>query len=256
MTKSVSNCSTLLRFYQHNCTSCSSSLRRNHSQKVKSKNPDVARFVRRQLDDEYVRYARMHDYRARSAFKLLQLNEKLKIISEGDTVIDVGAAPGSWCQVLSEIIFPDKLKPGKRHGYILGVDMQPIEPIQNVDLLEKADITRPATHAELQRRLNGRILDVVLSDMAPSPTGDHYTDHFRIIALCRCLLGLITSENAPIPLKENGKFLCKIWDGELEKELTDELKKHFKQVRGVKPDASRKDSAEKYLYAQGFIKPS
>ncbi|KAI1717343.1 ftsJ-like methyltransferase domain-containing protein [Ditylenchus destructor] len=249
MTKSVSNCSTLLRFYQQNCTSCSSSLRRNYSQKVKSKNPDVARFVRRQLDDEYVRYARMHDYRARSAFKLLQLNEKLKIISEGDTVIDVGAAPGSWCQVLSEIIFPDKLKPGKRQGYILGVDIQS----SNI-ASKKADITRPATHAELRRRLNGRTLDVVLSDMAPSPTGDHYTDHYRIIALCRCLLGLITSENAPIPLKENGNFLCKIWDGVYEKEFTDELKKHFRRVRGIKPDASRNESSEKYLYAHGFIK--
>uniref|UniRef100_A0A915DFK8 rRNA methyltransferase 2, mitochondrial n=1 Tax=Ditylenchus dipsaci TaxID=166011 RepID=A0A915DFK8_9BILA len=237
---------------------------KGRSAKIISRDSEVIKYLNKQFDDSYSKLARLHDYRARSAFKLLEMNEKLRIVQPGDVVVDVGAAPGSWCQVLSNIIFPTdsqketKVNPLSNSGYILGIDLQPMVLLENVDLLGQANITKQPTQEEIRRRLSGRKLNAVFSDMAPNPTGDPTTDHYRIVALCRCVLDLMvpnaTSELPPtLPLLKNGKFLCKLWDGPTKQEFMDDLKKHFNSVRVVKPAASKDHSAEIYLYSSGFV---
>ncbi|VDN43695.1 unnamed protein product [Gongylonema pulchrum] len=146
-------------------------------------------------------------------------------------VVDVGAAPGSWCQVVADIVQPS-LYPD---AFILGIDLQ-------------ADITAPKTHQNILRLLNGRTVDVVLSDMAPNPTGDGGLDHERIVSLCSTLLELSVQKSV-IPLVRNGTFLCKIFDGPRRNELIAQLQQHFAKVYTVKPKASRDHSAEVYLLA-------
>lgn len=226
---------------------------RTLSQNIKSKDNVVAKYVKRQMTDEFSKLAKVHNYRARSAFKLLQINEKFNIIKRGDVVLDVGAAPGSWCQVISEILFPIDVENLIKKSYILGVDIEHISSINHVDLLSQADITKLPTQIEIQKRLNGRWLNLILSDMAPKPTGDPGTDHIRIINLCKKLFFLISNnQNGILPLIKGGKFLCKIWDGPLTKEFSEELKQHFKTFHIVKPKASREHSAEFYLYGSGY----
>ncbi|CAK5030575.1 unnamed protein product [Meloidogyne enterolobii] len=222
-----------------------------------SKRKEVERYLERQANDQYSRRAKEHSYRARSAFKLLQINEKFNFIKP---------APGSWCQVLSELIFP--LNPltsnqnevnknsfqESQDGYILGIDLLPISPIDGVDLLCKADFLKPATQTEIIRRLQGRQVNLLLSDMAPNPIGDSRVDHFRIIQLCKSLLDFGTKEiiDGKTILAKDGIFLCKIFDGQDRSELKNNLNDYFHQVKFIKPDASRDNSSEIYIFASGF----
>nr|CAD2186429.1 unnamed protein product [Meloidogyne enterolobii] len=231
-----------------------------------SKRKEVERYLERQANDQYSRRAKEHSYRARSAFKLLQINEKFNFIKPGLVALDVGAAPGSWCQVLSELIFP--LNPlhsnqteinknslqESQDGYILGIDLLPISPIDGVDLLCKADFLKPATQTEIIRRLQGRQVNLLLSDMAPNPIGDSRVDHFRIIQLCKSLLDFGTKEiiDGKTILAKDGIFLCKIFDGQDRSELKNNLNDYFHQVKFIKPDASRDNSSEIYIFASGF----
>uniref|UniRef100_A0A1I8AZR1 rRNA methyltransferase 2, mitochondrial n=1 Tax=Meloidogyne hapla TaxID=6305 RepID=A0A1I8AZR1_MELHA len=223
-----------------------------------SKRKEVERYLERQANDQYSRRAKEHSYRARSAFKLLQINEKFNFIKP---------APGSWCQVLSELIFPLNPVPSKfqtnnlqekgkemvQDGYILGIDLLPISPIDGVDLLCKADFLKPATQTEITRRLAGRQVNLLLSDMAPNPIGDSRTDHFRIIQLCKSLLDFGTKENdGKTILAKDGIFLCKIFDGQDRSEFKNNLNEHFNRVQFVKPEASRDNSPEIYIFASGF----
>lgn len=249
-----------------------------------SKRKEVERYLERQASDQYSKRAKEHAYRARSAFKLLQINEKFRFIKPGLVALDIGAAPGSWCQVLQQLIFPNEFEsnydlPDKfssrrsaktkksthnecttgqlDDGYILGVDLLQIAPIDDVDLLCGADITKPATQKEIRRRLNGRKVDLLLSDMAPNPTGDSQTDHLRIVQLCHSVIQFGTTTNHIIEdeplLVENGTFLCKIFDGIYKNDLLSDLKAKFQTVKVTKPDASRYSSSETYIYAAGFI---
>ncbi|KAL3102068.1 hypothetical protein niasHS_003477 [Heterodera schachtii] len=213
-----------------------------------SSRKQTEQYLERQASDQYSRRAREHSYRARSAFKLLQINDKMHFIRPGLVAIDAGAAPGSWCQVLSELIFPNIFAPKKRtkadertdecpfvgneqrQGYILGVDLLTISPIENVDLLCKADFTRRATQTEIRRRLNGRRVDLLLSDMAPNPTGESYMDHLRIIKLCRDLFMFGTVPDPEPILAPNGILLCKIFDGVHRNDLIKELRTAFKDL--------------------------
>uniref|UniRef100_A0A914LCU7 rRNA methyltransferase 2, mitochondrial n=1 Tax=Meloidogyne incognita TaxID=6306 RepID=A0A914LCU7_MELIC len=231
-----------------------------------SKRKEVERYLERQANDQYSRRAKEHSYRARSAFKLLQINEKFNFIKPGLVALDVGAAPGSWCQVLSELIFPlnplhsNQTEINKnslqevQDGYILGIDLLPISPIDGVDLLCKADFLKPATQTEIIRRLQGRQVNLLLSDMAPNPIGDSRVDHFRIIQLCKSLLDFGTKEiiDGKTILAKDGIFLCKIFDGQDRSELKNNLNEYFQQVKFIKPDASRDNSSEIYIFASGF----
>uniref|UniRef100_A0A914C9N8 rRNA methyltransferase 2, mitochondrial n=1 Tax=Acrobeloides nanus TaxID=290746 RepID=A0A914C9N8_9BILA len=204
-------------------------------------------YIRRQMNDPYCKLAREHSYRARSAFKLLELNEKFKIFKVGDIVLDVGAAPGSWCQVASQLVNTPE---NPKLGYILGIDLQTILPLEGVELLSQADITHRTTHIEIRKRLNDRKINVLMSDMAPNASGVHECDHERIIRLCRTVFNLTQGERPILPLAENGKFICKVFDGHHRADFIKELRANFTRVKSFKPNTSRDESTEFYVFCQ------
>ncbi|CAP38015.2 Protein CBG21206 [Caenorhabditis briggsae] len=210
---------------------------------------NLNRYIQRQSTDEFTVKAREHNYRARSAFKLIEINEKFKFLRPGITVVDVGCAPGSWLQVVV-----DKCP----NGYALGLDLQNVLPIRGADILSQSDVTSPEIQAKIREKLQMRqgTVDVVLSDMAPNPTGDSETDHLRLIDLCRTVFRLFskenTVENAFELSRKNGVFLCKIWDGSGRGEFVRELSDRFSMVKTMKPMACRDMSAELYLFCRGF----
>ncbi|TAH33061.1 MAG: RlmE family RNA methyltransferase [Alphaproteobacteria bacterium] len=193
-------------------------------------------WISRQVNDPYVAAAQELGYRSRAAFKLLQLDEKYKILRRGQNVLDLGAAPGGWVQVALA-------KVGK--GNLFGIDLLPIDPIDGAELVI-GDMRDDASIAKVTSYFKDGV-DVVLSDMAPNSTGDASTDHLRVIALAEIALDVAVQV-----LKPDGWFVCKFWQGGAEGELRQKLQKHFKKAIFAKPEASRKESAEMYLVAQGF----
>ncbi|VDK58364.1 unnamed protein product [Anisakis simplex] len=179
----------------------------------------------------------------------------LRFPCSGSVVVDVGCAPGSWCQVANEFVNQHKYD-NNDDGYVLGIDLQPILPLSGVDLIQLADVRSPKTHRMIKERLKDRSVDVVLSDMAPNPSGDKALDHDRIVSLCEELIRLCcdsatNNDDKPIiPLKRGGTLLCKIWDGQRKSELIELLKTKFTNVANIKPNASRDHSAELYLLAR------
>ncbi|KAI6204002.1 hypothetical protein M3Y94_00622200 [Aphelenchoides besseyi] len=210
--------------------------------RIQSKSSNVRKFLDRQFRDSFVKLAREHDYRARSAFKLLEMNERMRIFRSGSTVLDIGAAPGSWSQVASQHVQPN--------GYVLGVDLLSIQPLSGVEFIQKADFTDPLVQDVIVERLNGRPVDCVLSDMAPNATGTKDFDHIRIVDLCRSVLDFVVNENSKIVLSHSATFLCKIWDGRLRNKLAEEIAEVFGPVKILKPQASRDNSAELYLFSR------
>lgn len=194
------------------------------------------RWLQRQLNDPYVEAARAEGYRSRAAYKLIELDEKFQFLKPGRTVLDLGAAPGGWCQV-------SVAKCGK--GKVLGIDIQEIDPITGAELLV-LDIHDPEAPERIKAALNGPV-DIVLSDMAASSTGHRQTDHMRIMALCEAALDLAYDVLAP-----DGVFVAKVLRGGTEGELLKQMRLHFAKVGHAKPPASRSDSAEMYVVATGF----
>ncbi|MBV8409211.1 MAG: RlmE family RNA methyltransferase [Alphaproteobacteria bacterium] len=198
------------------------------------------RWLQRQLNDPYVAEAKKRGYRSRAAFKLMQLDDQFHFLRPGARVVDLGAAPGGWTQVAVERVRPDK-----SGGKVIGIDLEPIEPIAGATLLAK-DFYDGDTPDVLKAELAGPA-DVVLSDMAASATGDTQVDHLRIMALAET-----AHDFACQVLKPGGTFVAKVLRGGTERTLLDQLKRDFAKVRHVKPEASRADSAEMYVVATGF----
>lgn len=194
-------------------------------------------WLQRQLNDPYVVAAKSEGYRSRAAFKLLQLDEQFKLLKPGMRVVDLGAAPGGWSQVVANVI-------GKK-GKLIGIDLLPIDPIPGAELIQLDFMDEKAP--EVLRKMLGGKADLVLSDMAPSTTGHAATDHIRIMGLAE-VAALFATE----VLVEGGTFVCKLFQGGAERELLSQLKKDFAKVKHAKPAASRADSSETYLVAQGF----
>lgn len=192
-------------------------------------------WLRRQLNDPYVRRAQAEGYRSRSAFKLLELDEKCRLLTRGAVVADLGAAPGGWCQAA--------LKRGA--AQVAGVDLLAMDPIAGAELIE-GDFTDPDVAAAVAAALGGPA-DLVLSDMAANTTGHRETDHWRTAALVEAAL-IFAQEN----LKPGGAFVAKTFQGGAGAGLVAEAKRSFSRVRHVKPPASRAESPETYLVAQGF----
>ncbi len=193
------------------------------------------RWLARQLNDPYVAAARQQGWRSRAAFKLLELDDRFRLIRRGSRVVDLGAAPGGWLQVA--------LRRGAAQA--IGVDLLPIDPIPGATLLQ-GDFTEPEVQERLRAALGGKA-DLVLSDMAPNTTGHTATDHLRIMALAQAALDF-----AEDVLAEGGAFVAKVFQGGAEKSLLDRLKRRFASVRHAKPPASRKESGELYVVATGF----
>ncbi len=193
------------------------------------------RWLTRQLNDPYVIRARKAGYRSRAAFKLIELDDRHRIIRPGCRVLDLGAAPGGWTQVAL----------ARGAARVVGIDLLPIEPITGADLLQ-GDITDQATERLVVERLGGAA-DLVLSDMAPNTTGHSATDHIRIVALAELALAVALDTLAP-----GGAFVAKVFQGGSERQILATLKRSFATVRHVKPPASRKQSSELYVVATGF----
>jgi len=195
------------------------------------------RWLGRQLNDPYVAEAKAKGYRSRAAFKLIELDDKFHFLKSGARVLDLGAAPGGWSQVARARI-------GAK-GRVLGVDILDTDPLAGVEWM-KLDLMSAAAPAAIRESLAGPA-DVVLSDMASPTTGHRATDHLRTTALFEAALEL-----AEGVLKPGGAFVGKVFQGGAAPELLSRLKKSFRDVRHVKPPASRAESVELYLVALGF----
>jgi 23S rRNA (uridine2552-2'-O)-methyltransferase len=194
-------------------------------------------WLERQLNDPYVARAKREGYRSRAAFKLIEIDDKYRVLKKGTRVLDLGAAPGGWSQVAAKRI--------GEGGSIVAIDILDMEPVAGVDFI-KLDFLDPSAPAVLKDRLGGGA-DVVLTDMAANATGHRKTDHLRIVGLVEA-----AAEFAGEVLRPGGSFLAKVLQGGTEPALLARLKRDFAAVRHVKPAASRADSAELYLLATGF----
>jgi 23S rRNA (uridine2552-2'-O)-methyltransferase len=208
--------------------------------KAKGRKISSTLWLERQLNDPYVAAAQKEGYRSRAAYKLLELDERFGFLKRGARVADLGAAPGGWAQVAASRV-------GAAHGKgkVVALDLAEVEPMSGVTLLV-GDVADPDMPARIREGLGGAA-DVILSDMAPPATGHRATDHLRIVALAEAALALAEDVLAP-----GGALVLKVWQGGAEPTLLAELKRRFEKVRHVKPKASRQESAELYLVAQGF----
>ncbi|PTW41661.1 RlmE family RNA methyltransferase [Rhodovulum kholense] len=203
------------------------------------------RWLERQLNDPYVKRARAEGYRGRAAFKILELDDKYRFLVPGARVVDLGCAPGGWCQVAVKRVNALGEKSGKAVGTVLGVDLQEVEPIAGAEL-HQLDFLADDADELVKGWLGGRA-DVVMSDMAAASSGHKQTDHLRIIALCEAAAALAFDV-----LDEGGTFVAKVLAGGAEGGLQTLLKQRFDKVANVKPPASRSDSSEKFVVATGF----
>lgn len=207
---------------------------------AKGRKTSSTKWLKRQLNDPYVAKAQIDGYRGRAAYKLIEINEKLDVLKPGLMVVDLGAAPGGWCQVASQV--------GCK---VVGLDILEMDPIPDVTLLQMDfnDDDAPdwlkAAMAEMNE--GSEMADLVISDMAPNTIGHKNTDHVRIMALVE-----LAYHFAKEVLKEDGVFIAKVRQGGTQNELLAQIKKDFKTIKHIKPPASRKESSETYLIAQGF----
>jgi 23S rRNA (uridine2552-2'-O)-methyltransferase len=202
-------------------------------------------WLERQLNDPYVQRAKKEGYRGRAAYKILELDDKFRFLVPGARVVDLGCAPGGWCQVAVARVNALGEKSGKRVGRVLGIDLQAVDPIAGADI-HQLDFLSEGADRRVKDWLGGPA-DVVMSDMAAASSGHKGTDHLRIIALCEA-----AAEFAFDVLEEGGTFVAKVLAGGAEAELQAILKRNFAKVANVKPPASRADSSEKFVVATGF----
>ena len=203
------------------------------------------RWLERQLNDPYVAQAKRDGYRGRAAYKILELDDKYRFLVPGARVLDLGCAPGGWCQVAVARVNALGARSGKAVGTVLGIDLKEVEPIAGADL-HVLDFLDEGADDQVKAWLGGQA-DVVMSDMAASASGHQQTDHLRIIALCEAAAELAFDVLAP-----GGTFVAKVLAGGAEGNLQALLKQRFTRVANVKPPASRSDSSEKFVVATGF----
>ena len=195
------------------------------------KNKISKNWVNKQRRDTYVRQSKVDGYRARSAYKLIEIDEKFKIFKGGLSVVDIGAAPGSWSQYASKIV---------KNGRLISIDLKKMDPIVNCIQIQ-GDFTENNTQVEIKKILNVKA-DVVMSDMAVNTTGIKNLDSIQTGELCKDAMFF-----AKDILKENGYFISKIFMGETFNEIVTDGKKFFKEVKVFKPKSSRKDSKESFI---------
>lgn len=203
---------------------------------AKGRKVSSTRWLERQLNDPYVRRAKAENYRSRAAYKLLELDERFEILRGVHAVVDLGIAPGGWSQVVR------RKAPNAR---IVGIDLLETDPIDGVTIL-KMDFMEEAALDQLKEALGGPV-DLVLSDMAANTVGHQQTDHLRTMSLVEAGL-----EFAREVLRPGGVYVAKVLAGGADNQLVAELKRNFASVKHAKPPASRKDSSEWYVVAQGF----
>nr|WP_194304080.1 RlmE family RNA methyltransferase [Chthonobacter albigriseus] len=199
------------------------------------------RWLERQLNDPYVVRARKEGWRSRAAFKLIEIDEKYHLLKRGMRVVDLGAAPGGWCQVAAK-----KVGSTSENPLVVGIDYLEVDSIPGVVLLQKDFLDEDAP-AKLMEALGGHAPDLVVSDMAAPTTGHHKTDHLRTTYLCE-----VAADFACDVLKPGGAFVAKVFRGGTETSLLATLKQNFDVVTHIKPPSSRQESVEMYVCARGF----
>ena len=188
--------------------------------------------------DHYRKLAKEQGYRSRSAFKLIELNQKYNLIKSNDNILDFGAAPGGWLQVASKLVMPK--------GKVIGVDLLPIKPINDNVTIFQGDIRDEKVVNNILNEI-GRKVDVILSDIAPNISGIWKIDHNNQIDLTRIIINRF-----PDLLEKNGGCLLKAFDGPMLKPLENELRKNFTNVKLIKPKVSRNASSELYIACRNF----
>ena len=211
-----------------------------HVKTTKRRKASSTRWLERQLNDPYVARAQAEGYRARSAYKLIEMDDRYHLLAPGKRVVDLGAAPGGWSQVVVAKVHSTADKP-----LVVGIDYLGMDPLPGVIIL-KQDFLDPAAPDAIRAAL-GAPADLVLSDMAAPTTGHRQTDHFRTVALSEA-----AADFAVTVLKPGGDFVVKVFRGGAEGELLARLKRDFATVHHVKPPASRAQSVELYVVAKGF----
>ena len=207
-----------------------------HIRTAKGRRASSTRWLERQLNDPYVRRAKAEGYRSRAAYKLLELDERFGLLKGVHAVVDLGIAPGGWSQVV---------KRRSARTAVVGIDLLPTDPIDGVTILQM-DFMDDAAPAKLSEALGGPA-DLVLSDMAANTVGHPQTDHLRTMALVEA--GMLFATEV---LRPGGAYVAKVLAGGADNNLVAELKRHFATVKHAKPPASRKDSSEWYVIAQGY----
>ena len=206
---------------------------------AKGRKSGSTRWLNRQLNDPYITKAEKDGYRGRAAYKLIELNEKLDFLKEGQVIVDLGAAPGGWCQVATA-----------KGAKVVAIDLLEIDELPDVDFIQMdfMDDDAPDRLHEMVRKYNpDGLADAVISDMAPNTTGHKQTDHLRIMAVVEAAYYF-----AKETLKPDGIFVAKVFQGGAQNTLLAEMKRDFKTIKHIKPPASRKESSEQFLIAQGF----
>ena len=203
---------------------------------AKGRTASSTRWLERQLNDPYVKQAKADGYRSRAAYKLIELDEKFALLKGVERVVDLGIAPGGWSQVVRKVA---------PKAAIVGIDLLPTEPIEGVTIFEM-DFLDDAAPGAMEEALDGAP-DLVMSDMAANTVGHKQTDHLRTMGLVEAGAWFAIENLAP-----GGTYLAKVLAGGTDTALLTLLKQHFRTVKHAKPPASRKDSSEWYVIAQGF----
>lgn len=198
------------------------------------------RWLQRQINDPYAAKARAEGFRSRAAYKIREIDDKFHIFAPGKKVIDLGAAPGGWCQIAAE-----RCKAADGRGAVVAIDLLEMGSIAGVNF-QQMDFMDDAAPAWIMEQIGGKA-DVVLSDMAPNTTGHKATDHLRIMGLVELAADFATQVLAP-----GGFFVAKVFQGGAQGEVLNILKRAFAVVKHVKPSSSRADSSELFLVATGF----
>ena len=208
-------------------------------QNARSRSNSSNRWLQRQLNDPYVLQAQADGLRSRAAYKIAEIHQKYKLFKPGMKVLDLGAAPGSWCQIIAQYI---KLSTNKS-SKLIALDLLEIEELAGVDFIQ-GDFHDPDIKTQLATKLDNQLADIVVSDMAANTTGHAQTDHIRTTELATQAYQFATQH-----LKQGGHFITKIFRGGAEVELLNPIKRDFQTVKHFKPESSRKESTEIYLIA-------
>ncbi|ELA09647.1 23S rRNA methyltransferase J [Moraxella macacae 0408225] len=192
-------------------------------------------WIKEHLDDHYVKLAHRDGYRARAAYKLLEINDKLQLIKKGMTVVDLGSAPGSWSQVAGKIV--------GESGKLIASDILPMDTLENVTFIQ-GDFRKQEIFDKIMTEVAGKKVNIVLSDMAPNTSGFAAVDQPRMIYLCE-----LAVDFASQVLDEGGSLIVKVFQGEGSDALRKQMQQTFRKVRSIKPAASRARSKEMYWVA-------
>ena len=212
---------------------------------ARGKTVSQVKWLQRQLNDPYVKRAKVEGFRGRAAYKIMELDDKFNFLKPGLRVIDLGCAPGGWCQVVSSRVNVLGNQKAKDIGQVIGIDLQEVEPIPGVQL-HQLDFLSNDADIKIKEILGGKA-SVVISDMAAPSSGHKKTDHLRIMALCEAAAFFAFDV-----LELDGTFVAKVLAGGAEGELQKILKNRFRKVLHFKPPSSRSDSSEKFVVALGY----